>query len=117
MLGIGAIEIEEATYSLGMCGHIVVRINESGKRYRINHSMSDGWQVSEAEGRDEWCRSKRMEPEAFIALLPKDRGWAHNVFIAVWAGFASGYEKGREEGRYMERERQTVPCAVDRAGP
>ena len=105
MLGIGAIEIEEASYNLGMCGHIVVRINETGKRYRVNHSMSDGWKVSESDGRA-WTLPKRMEASEFIALLPQGFGWNYNMFICVWAGFAAGYDKGREEGKWKERQRQ-----------
>ena len=104
MLGIGAIEVEEATYSLGMCGHIVVRVNGTRKRYRLTHSMSDGWNVSEPEG-DGWSRSKRVTSEEFIALLPQDRGLNYNVFIGIWAGYAAGYERGRDEGRWAERDR------------
>lgn len=112
MLGIGAIEIEEATYSLGMCGHIVLQINNSGKRYRINHSMSDGWRVSESDDR-EWTEPRRMSTDDFIALLPPDRGWTYATFIGVWAGFAAGYEKGIDKGKYQERERQrAVPCSA-----
>jgi hypothetical protein len=102
MLGIGAIEIEEATYSLGMCGHIVVRINATNKRYRIQHTMSEGWRVSESDppwGENEWTAPKRMEPSEFILLLPEDRGWSESTFVAVWAGFAAGHEKGLMDGR------------------
>ena len=99
MLGLGAIEIEEATYSLGMCGHIVLRINESEKRYRVVHSMSagwPGWQVSEFLVNRNWSLPKCMGTEAFIKLLPEGRGWTQETFIAAWAGFAAGYEKGKK---------------------
>jgi hypothetical protein len=98
MLGIGAIEILEATYNLGMCGHIVVQINKTGKRYQVCHSMTDGWQVSERI-MGEWSEAKRMSPEEFIQLLPEDRGWTCGSFIAAWAGFASGYQSGVTDGR------------------
>lgn len=109
MLGIGGIEILDASYSLGMCGHIVLEVNETGKQYRVNHSMSDGWQVSErASESEEWSRPRRMQADEFIFLLPKDRGMTYSVFIAMWAGFASGFEKGvkTEQSRWWELERR-----------
>jgi hypothetical protein len=109
MLGIGAIEIEQADYCLGMCGSITVRINKTGKLYRVHHSMSDGWQVSESDdGGREYSRPKRMEPEAFIALLPEGHGMTYNVFIALWAGFSAGHERGQkdEQNRWWELERR-----------
>jgi len=106
MLGIGAIEIEEATFSLGMCGHIVVRVNKTNQRYKINHTMSDGWQVSTQEGgRRDWTEPKRMDPEEFIALLPEGRGWTCATFVAAWAGYAAGYERGFYEGTYRKCHR------------
>lgn len=116
MLGIGAIEIEEATYSLGMCGHIVVRINKTGKQYKINHTMTDGWRVSESEYGDEWTSPKRMTPDEFIGLLPEDRGWSYPIFIAVWAGFAAGYDKGREYERHRTLKTARLTSDQPQAG-
>jgi uncharacterized protein YfiM (DUF2279 family) len=104
MLGIGAIEIVEATYSFDS-GHIVIRINKSGNRYRVESTTLDSWQVSESVG-SEWTQSKLMQSEEFIKLLPEDKGWSHKTFVAIWAGFAAGYEKGENEGRRNERDRQ-----------
>lgn len=96
MLGFGAIEIEEATYNLGMCGHIIIRINATGKRYRVTHKMGSGLQVSEENAKDRtWSKSKRMTLEEIVALLPTTHGWTAATFTAVWAGFAAGYNAGR----------------------
>lgn len=104
MLGIGAIEIEYATYSLGMCGSIVISINRTGKRYRINHTMLNGYRVSEYAGKA-WADGICMDLDDFIKLLPEGRGWDTKSFVFVWAGFAAGYEKGRVEGVDQERQR------------
>lgn len=50
MLGIGAIEILDASYCLGMCGRIVFRINKTGETISVTHSMSEGLIVSRLAG-------------------------------------------------------------------
>ena len=95
MLGIGDIEIEKADYNIGMSGSITIRINKTGKRYHVRHTMQ-GQTMSEMvwEGEDEeWTSPKETTLEEFVQLLPKNRGWTVDTFIFVWAGFAAGYEK------------------------
>ena len=96
MLGLGAIEIDAATFSLGMCGYVIVLINATGRRHKVTLWMSEGFYVSTLEpGSSEWTPSRPMKLDEFIALLPEGRGWTEQTFIAAWAGFAAGYEKGR----------------------
>jgi hypothetical protein len=92
MLGFGAIEIEKATYSLGMCGSIEFQINETCQRYRVTIDMAYGMKVSEWVV-DHWSQPEKMRLEEVVALLPPGR-WSCESFIAAWAGFASGYEVG-----------------------
>lgn len=105
MLGLGAIEIEEATYNIGMCGHIVVRINETGQRYRLMMSMHEGIKLYQVAVRlKENDRPLRLSFAEFIEqYLPRGR-WTQETFIVVWAGYAAGYEQGKHDGTHAERE-------------
>lgn len=98
MLGVGAIAILDADFCLGMCGHISVRINETGKCYRLNHHMQGSTMQESDDGGVTWDkRSQSMRLEDFVRdYLPKDR-WTTSTFVAAWAGFASGYERGRNQ--------------------
>jgi hypothetical protein len=98
MLGIGAIEIESADYCLGMCGSIVFRINADGSRYKISHNMQDGMLLAKWQ-RDtqSWTAQRRVKWNDVDEILPKAHGWTEQAFIAVWAGFSAGYERGVNE--------------------
>jgi hypothetical protein len=100
MLDIGAIDILEATYYLGMCGGITVRINVTGRQYRVRHSMQEGMCVSQSDdcGRT-WKELGRKTGDELIALLPAGHGWTPQTFVAVWAGFAAGYERGQADAK------------------
>lgn len=110
MLGIGAIEILEANYSLGMCGCIVIQRNRDGAKFKVYQSMADGLRLSQYDfDNRQWLPSKRITMQDLVTdILPKDKGWTEATFVAAWAAFSAGYEAGQNAERYSCKEGTSV---------
>lgn len=105
MLGLGKIEILDASYSLGMCGSIEFRINATSRIYKIIFGMQDGLREKHSDdGGGHFTSWRGIDEDQLIALLPEYAGWTYATFIACWAGFAAGMERGRDK----EMERQYI---------
>jgi hypothetical protein len=92
------IEIEEASWCLGMSGNITFEVLPERTKYRLRQSMGSGKNLEQwDEDKEEWSRSKRVTDDRIVALL--NPCWDMPRFIAAWAGFAEGSEAGKRAER------------------
>jgi hypothetical protein len=92
------IEIEEASWCLGMSGNITFEVLPERVKYRLRQSMGSGKNLEQwDEDKEEWSHSKRVTDDEVIALF--DPCWDMPRFIAAWAGFAEGSEAGERAER------------------
>ena len=96
------IEIRKASWS-AMCGSIEFQVLSASrsvdvKAYKVFFNTTDGMRIKKRIGNDEWTQEKWAEHDEIVALLPKKFGWTFETFMAVWAGFGTGYDRGRSMG-------------------
>lgn len=106
------IEIEGASWCLGISGNITFEVGRV--KYRLRHVMVGGKRLEQWDG-EEWSHARGVTDDEIIALLPEGNGWDMPRFIAAWAGFAEGFDKGKEAewSKRVKLARNTVYYTVE----
>ena len=84
-------------------GSIDFAVRPGYKRYRYSFNNNEGRTICDLEWDGKAFsptnKPRRVTDDELVAIIG-DKHWNLSDFIAVWQGWASGYERGKNDGRY-----------------
>lgn len=83
-----------------VCGEIVFTTNFSRRKYALRVQIGEGLSICDLDTAEprQWGRVEREEVLAIIRQ-GDDAMWTWQSFLAMWQGWAVGYEVGRDSAR------------------